>query len=975
MKTKNILRIVLCSPGDVAPERRAMEKVVDDLNHGVAKDRNIQVEVTQWEKDAHPGFHADGPQGLIDPALNIPDCEIVLGIFWKRFGTPTKDARSGTEHEIRAALTSWKKSGRPQVMIYFKQAKPDLKSPEDHEQYALVLRFKAEFPAQGLYWTFQGTHDFERKVLSHLTQHILEHYPHAKAGLATTPSGDGKQELIRHHCRNLREQFSNIYLLGESRQPAAGDPPASSPMADIERGFVALHLREWQNEISQAEKPALNIEDLFFNEEPPRHFLLRGLPGSGKTTLLRHLAHRYAAQTAAGSTASIPVYLRGKAIDLSEFTLEDLIRQRLNADSDSPQIFDALCAKERFLERGMVLLIDGLDEIEHPETGKSIAAALVKLAKQNPRCKIIVASRPIGLRQDDFPGFRHLDVLPLMPEMIQEYMNKWFAREPAKIKALEQTLDQKPRIRELAENPFLLSMICYTYGQDGDTGLIERRSELYKNCTEALLKRAYDRESDASAKIDYQNTLALIKDLSLRFFLWQESDFPVDHVNIIGQRVLLPEALGMTEDVLDKVQRTTGLIQRDMQGFRFVHRSLWEYFTAQALNDKKVDMVIHHAGDPAWEEVVRLYAGLQDEDEKVATLINGLWTINRPLALRVTTEVKTPAAELIKPLVQQEEGNQGRILLIDSLQQSLPLVADPDRPKLVDETLRILLIDCAEKDCEVIYHAQELLEKLGLRPLEPEGLIYELFDLEHAAKRQRQYLDDSANYFQWIDVKGDVFWMGDDEHQDNEKPAHRVKVDSFRMAKHPVTNRLLSNFPFGEKFPSYGGESHPAIGNTWWEAYYFALWIGGRLPTEAEWEYAARGGKHAQRTQYYFGDDVSELSNHAWFGESEKPFAHAVDEVNPATGKENLNPLGLANMLGNVWEWCEDWSASYPDPKNKDDVIENPRGPKTGQYKIRRGGGFATAFDALRCARRSDGNPINRNYVNGFRVVCGASRF
>jgi len=293
----------------------------------------------------------------------------------------------------------------------------------------------------------------------------------------------------------------------------------------------------------------------------------------------------------------------------------------------------------------------------------------------------------------------------------------------------------------------------------------------------------------------------------------------------------------------------------------------------------------------------------------------------------------------------------------------------------VQETLDILLIKCEERDCEVIYHAQELLEKIGLSPLTPGGLIYELFDLAHAAERQQQFLADPANHFEWIEVEGGVFWMGDDEHRDDEKPAHRVKVDSFRMTKHPVTNRLISDFPFGEKYPMYGGENHPAIGNNWYEIYFFALWIGDRLPTEAEWEYAARGGKQAQRTQYYFGDTVDELPKHAWFGESEKPYAHAVDEINPAIGKENLNPLGLANTLGNVWEWCQDWYSAYRAPKNADEVVENPAGPKTGVYKIRRGGSFVNVADALRCARRDLYQPVNRNFGLGFRLVRCASRF
>ncbi len=368
---------------------------------------------------------------------------------------------------------------------------------------------------------------------------------------------------------------------------------------------------------------------------------------------------------------------------------------------------------------------------------------------------------------------------------------------------------------------------------------------------------------------------------------------------------------------------------------------------------------------------MRLYAGLLEDAKKVEDLIHGLWTINRPLALRVTTELDTPAAKLLKPLIESEEGNQGKLLLIDSLAQSLPLIADERaRRTLVEETLRILLLDCKETNCEVIYHAQELLERVGLQPLAPGGLIYELLDLGNAEKRQKMLLADPKNHFEWIEVEGGEFLMGDDEHEPDERPVRRVRVNSFRMMKHPVTNRMQRDFPFGEKY-NVGGDDCPAVGNTWYEAYYFALWIGCRLPTEAEWEYAARGGKKRLRDgmQYYFDGGEDELPNHAWFGEPPGRPAHPVTEVNPRTGKENLNPLGLANMLGNVWEWCADWYGNYEAPDHPDDVVENPKGPPSGTRRVLRGGAYSNPALHLRCAYRLWNFPTNRIFNVGFRCV------
>jgi hypothetical protein len=102
MEQLNKLRVVVASPGDVLKERDILEGVAKELNGGIAKDRHLYIEISRWENEAYPGFHVEGPQGLIDQELQIVDCDILIGIFWKRFGTPTANAKSGTEHEFRA---------------------------------------------------------------------------------------------------------------------------------------------------------------------------------------------------------------------------------------------------------------------------------------------------------------------------------------------------------------------------------------------------------------------------------------------------------------------------------------------------------------------------------------------------------------------------------------------------------------------------------------------------------------------------------------------------------------------------------------------------------------------------------------------------------------------------------------------------------------------------------------------------------
>ena len=163
-----VLRVILASPGDVQPERDVLPGVIEELNQGLGAVLKVDLKLYRWETDAYPGFHPEGPQGLIDPILRIDDCDVLIGIFWHRFGTPTKDAGSGTEHEFRTAYEAWKQNKRPQIMMYFKTA-PYSPNREEIDQWSRVLDFKAAFPPEGLWWSFIKTDEFEDLVRKHLS--------------------------------------------------------------------------------------------------------------------------------------------------------------------------------------------------------------------------------------------------------------------------------------------------------------------------------------------------------------------------------------------------------------------------------------------------------------------------------------------------------------------------------------------------------------------------------------------------------------------------------------------------------------------------------------------------------------------------------------------------------------------------------------------------------------------------------------
>jgi uncharacterized protein DUF4062 len=185
-----VLRIVVASPGDVQAERKALPDVIDEINRGVAADRNLRLELSRWETDTYPGFHADGPQGEIDKILRIDDCDLLIGIFWHRFGTPTMDAASGTEHEFKLARQAWQRSGRPQIMVYFNDKAYSPRSREETDQWGRVLEFKSNFPKEGLWWPYRGSKQLASLVRNHLTQYVrnLEARPRDSAALSTSES-------------------------------------------------------------------------------------------------------------------------------------------------------------------------------------------------------------------------------------------------------------------------------------------------------------------------------------------------------------------------------------------------------------------------------------------------------------------------------------------------------------------------------------------------------------------------------------------------------------------------------------------------------------------------------------------------------------------------------------------------------------------------------------------------------------------
>jgi HAD superfamily hydrolase (TIGR01509 family) len=162
--------LFISSPGDVQPERAAVDAVVDELNRGIARDRGLVLRTYRWERDSVPAGLPS--QDAIDQQL--PRYQIYIGILWKRFGTPTGTVNSGTESEFRAAVQEHEATGRPSIMFYFCERPFYSAKKDDLEQFTRVVNFRVEVGPKIHPWTFVDTAKFEDDIRKHLTSVILD---------------------------------------------------------------------------------------------------------------------------------------------------------------------------------------------------------------------------------------------------------------------------------------------------------------------------------------------------------------------------------------------------------------------------------------------------------------------------------------------------------------------------------------------------------------------------------------------------------------------------------------------------------------------------------------------------------------------------------------------------------------------------------------------------------------------------------
>jgi formylglycine-generating enzyme len=256
---------------------------------------------------------------------------------------------------------------------------------------------------------------------------------------------------------------------------------------------------------------------------------------------------------------------------------------------------------------------------------------------------------------------------------------------------------------------------------------------------------------------------------------------------------------------------------------------------------------------------------------------------------------------------------------------------------------------------------------------------------------------------QMVNIPAGTFTMGSpttEANRDSDETQYQVTLSAFRMSKYEITNAQYAaflnaksigsdgkyaagaypaqtliyassgiynwglNYTGGQWVPVAGYENHPVIRVTWYGATEFATYVGGTLPTEAQWEYAARGGT---TTPFNTGACLSNVqANYSW----SNPYSTCTNTVSTypgttqAVGTYTANAWGLHDMHGNVWEWCSDWYGTYPTTAQT-----NPTGATSGSGRVTRGGSWYGYAQNCRSANRRSYSPGNDSGSVGFRVV------
>jgi formylglycine-generating enzyme required for sulfatase activity len=758
---------------------------------------------------------------------------------------------------------------------------------------------------------------------------------------------------------------------------------AANPLDEFELDFGPLVKAE-RIEGEKLDQPGETVEDA---REPLRELpraILLGEPGSGKTTTLQQLTIDLAQAAKDDASQPLPVFVPLRSY-LGEQAFADFVRAQLGPLQSQ---FEHLLRQGR-----LVLLFDALNEMQRSGNGRDLVDEVRAFLRDKQPW--IVSCRVRDYQDDlhDLPDVGKVRLKPLdlprikdvidrrfgeMPEQAaalwadltgsEELLEAWRAFEDAELAeafwitkdwpdALGNWYDDKNyplhqarqamhhdnrRMMLLCRNPFMLFMVCGIFERVDE--LPDNRGALFKFFVNNLLSR--EQQVSEATQRAWIDQAIITRALAQLAYAMQISDTGTEITRDEAERILhdLPDV----DDPALLLRLTAAASLLDVgENVRYTHQLLQEYFASEVMGgalDRKESPEQFWPPDAwwepqGWEETALILAGVRGDPEGVARWI-------------------APAQPEIAYQALTESG------------------VDVDLDALAPET-RAALVDNANAK-------KEEPNPVG------RAAAYRILGRFDADRRDGIGLDaDGVPDIDWVEVPAGEFLMGSDKTQDSrakddETPQHTVHLETFHISRYPITYAQYAAFvndngythdaywtPDGLKWrgdkrhpeylwndPQWHIANHPVVGVTWYEAYAFTQWLSrqlGRavtLPTEAQWEKAARG---PDGLIYPYGNEFDPAKGNTG--------ATGIGRTS-AVGMfpDGASPYGVLDMSGNVWDWClTQWRSSYEETENND--------PAGDARRVLRGGAFPDDQDSARAAARGGLAPAGRSRNVGFRCV------
>ena len=729
--------------------------------------------------------------------------------------------------------------------------------------------------------------------------------------------------------------------------------------------------------------------------ENQRGLIILGDPGAGKTTFLKWLTIKLAQSDKKDGRLPILVPLSSYADTLSKnphTRLDDFISDYFHQQGvDVPM--KSLLSKA-IANGNALIMLDGLDEVRDLSLRTTVVNRVIAFydfhkAKGN---KFLLTSRIIGYR-DVRPTATDLLECTLEDfndEQIEAFVEGWTkaieaaARGEGRIasqeadrerKELMEAVERNPGVRRLAANPLLLTILALMKRQG--VRLPERRVELYEKYVETLLSswnRARGLGRPPSRDLDVVETVRLLAPLAL----WMHEENP--GVGLVKQADLLQELIRLYEEkgeaepescarqFIKDVREFSGLLlERGAGQYGFIHLTFEEYLAAVGIAQNAqesiqpvVEALAKHIGDDNWREVSLLtigYLGIVQQRERAASAV-------------------------VRELIKNKPGKPGEAAVLsgDAVYDAWPGgVTRECRNEVVEELLRVMR---DSKTVEPYWRvtAGNTLAKLG----DPRF-------------REDAWFLPKDELLGFIHIPAGKFKMGSDkkadsEAYDDELDLHEIDLPEYYIGRWPVTVAQFRAFlkeHEPENLEAYKGiANHPVTNVSWYLALKYCDWLTEKLrdwpelpaelaalvkekgwivtlPSEAEWEKAARG---ADGRIYPWGNDDPE-PNRANYGET------GINATSPVgCFPDGASPYGCEDMAGNVWEWTRSLWGENPDkpkfryPYDSGDGREDLHAPDS-VFRVVRGGAFLNDSRILRCAVRNRNHPYYWYGDQGFRVA------